>query len=886
MLIALVLSAPAEAAWQKGKRGRVSRPEAVQPEAVAPVELDKVIVLGMRIDAPFVAPVPQVEFVASAMPHLDIEYLQDEFGLPAASVHPVEVNGRPQQISVRGLSYGMNQSTLDGASIASVGNGGGERGAWTQTLPMHISARTRIERSFNAEMDGAVIGGMLNVTTRSAMSRDKPWTRLNGWGSYGGYEDAALSNASDKAGTRFGGGFGAGHARRFGAQEQFGLVLSLAGQQVGNNGGRLWQDRKGYYSDEGGRLGEPDHARGWNGIAAPLNFGYGSFPKWTHSAGAAAKLEWQPAETYLKTALLWFGNRREEASGETSGVLYVADSAASFERMDASGGSARLDHADIIWTRSRRERDNEGVVATLEQDADGSRFELLASWSQEDFRAYENRFLARTDGMEAHDLVAEYVVSDLPQVAAVTIQGRPATDAFSGLPYVLVDANATQPSARATLADLRANYARNADADDDGLGFVVGAELRRSSLWRDVQRAVYEVGSDVGDWLYDPRAASYNGQVWYLPWLDGRALAADAEGELGVNAGASALQSVSGDFGYDEDLQAAYVSSHYVGGKTSWLLGLRYDRVAFDARTAMIRNGAVVDPAMGLSGDYTHWLPSFGVRRWWDEDTQLRFSFSRTLGRPNPSSIAAAQFISCSNGSEVEDDERCTLTRGNPQLRPQRADNLDLDLQHRFAGSKLSASLGWFHKIVRDNIFTLTSIMEIDGVEYSVRQPVNLEQMTVQGIELMLRRSELALGDQVFDFNVNATWMRGETIYATDAGTRHVDQLVGQPTWMANAALNWRLPKWKGRMSLGASARGDVITRLGGFKPWEDSRRPGFVTANWSLSHRVGKSRSLSYSIENLTGRKSRYVKGDVYRFARQYEDYGRRFVVNLVWEQ
>lgn len=886
MLIALALSAPAEATWRKDKRQRASSPDAVQPEAVAPADLDKVIVRGMRIDAQFVAPVLQAEFVASAVPRFDVEYLQDEFGLPAASVLPVEANGRPQQVSVRGLSYGMNQSTLDGVSIASVGSGSGERGAWTQTLPMHIGVRTRIERSFNAEMDGAVIGGLLSVTTRSALSRDKPWTRLNGWSSYGGYEDAALDNASDKASTSLGGGFKLGHARRFGAQEQFGLVLSLAEQQGGNNGGRLWQDRKGYYSGDGDRLGEPDPARGWNGIAAPLNFGYGSYPRWTRSTGAAGKLEWQPAGTYLKASMLWFGNRREEASGETSGVLYVADRAASFERMDASGGSARLDRADIIWRRSRRERDNGGVVAVLEQNADGTRFDVRAAWSQEDFRGDESRFLARTDGMGARGLAAEYVVSDLPQVTAVTIHGRPAVDAFAGLPYVLVDANATQPYARATLADLRANYARNAEVEDDVLGFVVGAELRRSSLWRDVQRAVYGVGSDVGDWLYNPQAASYGGQAWHLPWLDGRALAANAEGELGVNAEASVLQSVSGDFGYDEDLKAAYVSSHYVGEKSSWLLGLRYDRIDFDARTAVIHNGAVADPAMRLSGDYTHWLPSFGVRRWWDDDTQLRFSFSRTLGRPNPSSIAATQFISCSNGTELDDEEFCTLTRGNPQLRPQRADNLDLDLQHRFAGSKLSSSLGWFHKVVRDNIFTLTSVMEIDGVEYSIRQPVNLDQMTVHGIELMLRRSELALGEQVFDLNVNATWMRGETTYATDAGTRHVDQLVGQPTWMANTVLNWRLPKLRGRMSLGASARGDVITALGGFKPWEDNRRPGFVTANWSLSHRVGKLLSVSYSIDNLTDRKPRHVKGDVYRFARQYEDYGRNLAVNIVWEQ
>ncbi|MCP5939863.1 TonB-dependent receptor, partial [Klebsiella pneumoniae] len=66
------------------------------------------------------------------------------------------------------------------------------------------------------------------------------------------------------------------------------------------------------------------------------------------------------------------------------------------------------------------------------------------------------------------------------------------------------------------------------------------------------------------------------------------------------------------------------------------------------------------------------------------DGTKLRFAYSRTLGRPTPGDIAQPETISCGVEDEEAGGPDCSIRRGNPNLRPRRADNLDVGAEYYF----------------------------------------------------------------------------------------------------------------------------------------------------------------------------------------------------------
>jgi outer membrane receptor protein involved in Fe transport len=96
----------------------------------------------------------------------------------------MEDQGEPRFPVIRGLRSTYNRTTIDGALVASVDESG-------RTVPMDIvpsvmAGRLEVIKTVTPENDGNAIGGVINVTTRSAFDAGKPF--FNGMASYGDYE--------------------------------------------------------------------------------------------------------------------------------------------------------------------------------------------------------------------------------------------------------------------------------------------------------------------------------------------------------------------------------------------------------------------------------------------------------------------------------------------------------------------------------------------------------------------------------------------------------------------------------------------------------------------------------------------------------------------------
>jgi TonB-dependent receptor len=124
--------------------------------------------------------------------------------------------------------------------------------------------------------------------------------------------------------------------------------------------------------------------------------------------------------------------------------------------------------------------------------------------------------------------------------------------------------------------------------------------------------------------------------------------------------------------GFDEANTAAFVMVN--GESEVWHRNLRYNLGMRYAQTDQDITGPVTIAGVRnyrtLSSDYAEWLPSFSAA--WDvaDDIVLRTSASRTMTRPNPSSMLPATTFT-DQGAQV-------ANQGNPDLTPYISTNFDI----------------------------------------------------------------------------------------------------------------------------------------------------------------------------------------------------------------
>src|SRR6185369_10086459 len=96
-------------------------------------------------------------------------------------------------------------------------------------------------------------------------------------------------------------------------------------------------------------------------------------------------------------------------------------------------------------------------------------------------------------------------------------------------------------------------------------------------------------------------------------------------------------------------------------------------------------------------GDYTDVLPSASLKFATSENASIRLVYSRALSRPNPSDISKAVGIPDLTQNPP------TVSLGNPDLKPEHANNYDLLFEQYFKPLGM-LSAGYFYKSLSDPI--------------------------------------------------------------------------------------------------------------------------------------------------------------------------------------
>ena len=214
----------------------------------------------------------------------------------------------------------------------------------------------------------------------------------------------------------------------------------------------------------------------------------------------------------------------------------------------------------------------------------------------------------------------------------------------------------------------------------------------------------------------------------------------------------------------DEDIVAGYLKANFeqdfLGMTLTGNAGVRYiytrdsgtstnrqDVIRIRPGTGITLNGVVI-PAVQetitvsvqqatLSNSYTDILPAVNFNLEVQPNLFVRGTYAKNLARPKVTDLSPAVTCTVDTGDFVAGDDTCTA--GNPDLKPYRADQYDINVGW-YPNRDTLISVGYFYKNI--NTFVLTPQVRNgvnlfgDGILYTVRQPINGQGAKLDGFEV------------------------------------------------------------------------------------------------------------------------------------------------------
>jgi TonB-dependent receptor len=779
---------------------------------------------------------------------------------------------QPRYITARGIESNLNSTTLDGITMASVGDeGGGARSINLQLIPSDIADRVDVYKTFSAEQNPDGIGAAISLISNSAFDHAKNSLHVDANVNHHDLENDSGHNATPKTRSLFGDGMNAKYSTIFGSNDEFGITVSARHQEYNANQNKLFQTSQYFYNDAGANISGPNPASQWNGFAAPYNVAYYADDRRIKTYGGSVKLEWWPANGPVKASLMAYGYGMEEQRTENG---YEFDATKSVASQTAVSGSTPLQSLNVIFGNKNWARNNRGLIGNLDWRQDDSSLRLAAGYTRD--RVNVDQANMKLTATPTGDPTMNYASDSRGEIFNLTSLADPSIVGNSA--YNVSSANTQSTRGLAGMGDVRLDFTKNTDPGAQGFGLAAGAEYKLMNVSTDYAQTVYANGANLTGDLYSP-GFTFPKSAYALPFFDYPAfLSRGGWSTLPVNATSSLYSSEASDFQYHEKVKDAYVSLHYATPMVEAILGVRYDDTTYVANTPTIANG-VVSGATKNDGSYHYPLPSLNVTTHITDDTNVRVSLSRTIGRPVPSNIAQAEVESC------DSDAQCTISRGNPELKPEKSFNMDASIEHYFNNDKAYASLTWFKKNIQSDIVTVSTEATDDlGRLVTITHPENVDSSTIQGMEFSLVSRGMDVKGQTFDVLFNATHMDGKMSYTSANGTRNIYQLLNQPRNIANLGLTWHLPWLRSSFTVTENFTDRYLITIGA-TPWQDRGfRQRYVTdASWDAA--IDDHWSASLSAANLFGKDQYETVGDHYQYMRNLNNYGRTYYLHVKYD-
>ena len=345
--------------------------------------------------------------------------------------------------------------------------------------------------------------------------------------------------------------------------------------------------------------------------------------------------------------------------------------------------------------------------------------------------------------------------------------------------------------------------------------------------------------------------------------------------------GQELLEEEAGNYKATEQIHAAYLRlDQRLGAKLTATAGLRMEstRLKTSGVNYMVdeEEEESLTPTGEFRNNYTNWLPSLLLKYTPDDNSNVRFSITKTISRPKYSALVANKSFNLA-------DQEATI--GDPNIKPTEAWNFDLSADYYFKSIGM-VSLGLFYKEIKNvNVETLGYYtgeelgLAGNGELFEVTQNMNAYDARVFGVEVAWQRDFGFIAPELrcLGFYGNYTYTHSTTRnYNPRLGIEDGDdvKMAGSPEHTANASLYFEKNGVNVRLSYNFAS--DFIDMMNTGSRELDRYYDKVNYLDLNASYTWGKNAKFTVYAEanNLLNQPLRYYQGESKR-TMQVEYYG-----------
>jgi TonB-dependent receptor len=725
--------------------------------------------------------------------------------LPSVSLERDEGEGK--YVQIRGTEPRLSNVTINGVNVPSPE--GVVRNIKLDAVPADLVERIEVFKTLSANQDADGIGGTVNLVTKTA--GEKPTYNIGGQGGY-----------TPIQGGRTLGGFDGTLGKRFGTEKKLGFLL----------GGTFDRNNRGIDDLEPAQA-----ATTFNGqnVAYVSTEDLRSYSYYRTRYGFAGGVDYNlkpGTSVYLKglysdfhdygDTWVYTPNAGNTITGVNGSQITFADAlqcqtinqAADNPALGGSPNSNPCSPGSLQYRHYIRRPDQQ-VFSILT----GARHDLSSTPIVYEFAGSRSHNIGGQDFATTNFAgpAASYDTAGNLQPGSNGANNglsladpyRPRLSPLDGTniydPTLYAISGTEFPKYHATQVNFQgaASLARRYTAHGHFGTFELGVKIRDSHTTQNQDDLFYSFNSGnpitlasvVGNYV-NPSYYDHSFQVGslaYGPASDYNKINQAILGNLGqfqLDPVTSATRSASAFFDADERVYAGYLQNVISIGKFRVQTGVRFE----GTNTSFLTNQltANVDSAgnplpptispLRQSSSYVNVLPSVQVQYLLEKNTNLRANFSQGISRPNIGDLVPTTIVD-PNASPK------SVSTGNPDLKPTKANNYDLLIEHFFQPLGI-VQAGFFYKQLSNPIyptaFTITSGPQSGFLE---TQSINGPNAHITGFEAAWEYRLSRLPGLIGGFGVSANYSYTASQVTFPAGFSN--GRADHPTLQRQAPNNW-----------------------------------------------------------------------------------------------
>jgi TonB-dependent receptor len=716
------------------------------------------------------------ERVITSLPNTNIA---DAVGrVPSVSLERDEGEGK--YVQIRGTEPRLSSVTVNGVNLPSVE--GVVRNIKLDAVPADLVERIEVFKTLSASQDADGVGGSVNLVTRTA--GEKSTYALGGTGGYN-----PIQNGNWRGGLN--GTFG----KRFGVSRKLGFLLNGTfdktnrgiddlepGQTIGTFGGRNvafanTEDRRSY-----------DYYRSRYGFSTGIDYNIKPGTN-VYVKGLYADFH-DYGETWVYTPNA--GNTIKSVSADGSQITFdnTQDCVAVNQAADVANPGSNPCSPGSYNYRHYVRRPDQQVYSFLT----GARHDLSSTLITYEFAASRSHNIGGQDFATTNfnGAAASYgptgnLLSTGPDVAVnqkdpfrPKLFALDSTNLYDPTQYLITNSSFTSYIAQQLNFQGAASAARRYSAHSHLGTFEMGIKIRNSHSVQQENDTILKATDPSGNSsialssvLGTYTNPSYYGNFFrigslaYGPTSHYNSITKAVLGNPGQFApdiATNIRRSAGAFFDANERIYAGYLQNVISFGKLRLQTGVRFDAAdtGFLANTIVTSdpNDPTVTPTNPRitpnrqNSGYINALPSVQAQYQLDKNTNLRLNYSQGIARPNIGDLVPTTIVD-PNANPAPG----VVTEGNPNLKPTKANNYDILIEHFFQPLGVLQG-GYFYKQLSDPIYATASTIPAGQPNAGLRllQSINGPSAHIQGIEVSWEQRFSFLPGLLNGFGVSANY--------------------------------------------------------------------------------------------------------------------------------